>query len=209
MISQADLEVFLDIGADTDTALLIDLEGAAVEWFQNRTGGRFFGLAAAVTEYHRGTGTEELFLEEVPTIAAAAIIVVEQAYEGDSGATTLTDTDDDGYTLRGEHLVRKGGYLWKVGYEYKVTYSRGYTEIGDTTPDTIDAPDDVRQAIKQLVAFWYNAGDPAAGSSGLTSEKIGNYSYTRGALFSNADAMLNAIPGLRETVHAWKRTHFV
>lgn len=207
MIKQADLEAFLKIAADTDTALLIALEAAAVRWLENRCGGRYFRESSEVTEYHKGHNQEDLFLEELVD-TGETVTVVEQAYEGDADAETITAGDDDGYVVRDDKLTRKGGYVWTEGYEFKVTYTRGYEELGDTTPDDIDAPPEIRLAVLQIVAFWYNSGKLAAGASQLTSEKIGDYSYTRGPILTNPQA-LEALPGVERTIDAYERHRFV
>jgi len=207
MISIDDLETFLGIADGTDTELLIDIEGAAVEWFEQQTQ-RFFGAVASVTERPVGNGKRDLYLSEPIT---AVTSVTRQAYPG-ADTETITEGDDDGFEIRDMHLTRKGGYVWTSGYEYIVVFTRGYTltaaAVADTTPADIAAPDDVRMAIKQIVSFWYNAGDPADGSSQKTSETMGNYSYTRGALFTTPEAMLNGIPGLRETIAAYRIPRF-
>lgn len=200
MISQADLELYLGLTAGTDTALLIDIEAEAVAWFSKQTG-RYFGAEEEVTEIVIGTGESNLYLTEEP-VDGETVAVVEQAYLGDT-QTTITESADDGWAVRDQHLARKGGYVWQLGYEYLVTYTRGYNQVAVGPPANIDAPDDVRRAIKAIVAWWYNGGDPADGSSQKTSETMGNYSYTRGAMFSNAGAMINAL-GLKETIGNWR-----
>lgn len=207
MISIDDLELFLGIADGTDTALLIDLEAAAVEWFEQQTQ-RYFGAVASTTERPQGNGKRDLYLAEPVT---AVTSVTRQAYPG-ADTETITEGDDDGFEVRDMHLTRKGGFLWSSGYEYIVVYTRGYTETAaaeeDVTPADIAAPDDVRMAIKQIVAFWYNGGEMAEGSSQKTSETMGNYSYTRGALFTTPEAMLNGIPGLRQTIASYKIPRF-
>jgi hypothetical protein len=206
MIAIADLETFLGIAAGTDLALLLELESASVEWFGAQTD-RYFGAAAETTQVVEGNGQRDLYLAEVPD-PAEDIEVIEQAYPGDD-TEEVTASDEDGFVVRDQHLARKGGYVWSLGYEYLVTYTRGYVEtapaVAGVTPADIAAPDAVRQAVKQIVAFWYNAGEPGDGASQKTSETMGNYSYTRGALFTNPDAMLNGIPGLRQTIATWRQ----
>jgi len=203
MILIDDLETFLGIADGTDTALLIAIEEEAVAWFEKQTG-RFFGAEEAVTEIVLGGGESDLYLTEEP---GGTVSVIEQAYFG-ATQETITAANDDGWEVRDQHLARKGGYVWQLGYEYLVTYTRGYTEdaaaVADVSPADIDAPADVQRAIKGIISFWYNGGDPASGTSQKTSETMGNYSYTRGAMFSNAEAMLNAVPGLRETLGNWE-----
>jgi hypothetical protein len=197
MIRLADLEAFLGESPASAPALLLELEAAAVDWFTQQTD-RYWGEAAETTVLLEGNGQRDLYLPETPD-AAEDILVVERSYPGDT-ETIIDSLETDGYELRDSHLARKGGYVWGLGYEYLVTFVRGYELVDEGPPKDILAPDAVRQAVKQIVAFWYHGGEPAEGASQKTSETMGNYSYTRGALFTTPDAMLNAIPGLRQTI---------
>jgi hypothetical protein len=198
MIALTDLEVFLGVDAGEKSTLLVELEDAAVNWFTEQTD-RYWGAEAETTVLLEGNGRRELYLPEVPD-SIDNITVLERAYPGDT-ETEITAADTDGFELRDMHLSRKGGYVWSRGYEYLVTFTRGYEQVDPGPPADILAPAAVRQAIKQIVAFWYMEGSPADGASQKTSETMGNYSYTRGALFTNREAMLNGIPGLRETIN--------
>lgn len=144
MISLADLK--LAIRAKTGSAeddYLTALEAAAVAYLERETH-RYFGAAANATEWHRGMGTSTLFLREAPS--AIPTTVTERVDPGDQDPTTVTASASDGYTLRGRRLIRKDG-VWVRGYEYEVTYARGYASGAE--------PADVRQAVTQLVALAY------------------------------------------------------
>lgn len=207
MIGITELERFLGISAGTDTVLLCEIEAEAVQWLESETH-RYLEAAASDTKILPGNGKPDLYLLEPITSVTS---VLRQLYPG-ATQETITEGDADGFEVRDMHLTRKGGFVWNRGYEYLVTYVRGYTETSpaqaDITPADIAAPDDIRRAVKGIVAFWYNAGEPSSGASQKTSETMGNYSYTRGALFTNPDAMLNAVPGLRQTVAAYKIPRF-
>jgi hypothetical protein len=198
VISQTDLEAFLGLAAGTDTDLLVELEAAAVAWLQGQTN-RYFGATAAQTVILEGNGTQDLYLPEPITAVSS---VLSQSFPGGT-QTAITAGGDDGFEIRDMHLARKGGYRWSRRTEYVVTYTRGYTQSDAGPPANIAAPDDIRHAVKQIVSFWYMAGKPWEGASQKTSETFGNYAYTRGALFAAPEAMLNGIPGLRQTINAW------
>lgn len=144
MISIPELKAALRLTTDADNGYLADLEAAAVDVVQNETN-RYFGPVGPATEYLEGGGTRDLFLSEPP--ASLPATVSERAYPAGT-ATTITAADSDGYVLRGTmKLVRKAGLVWTFGYEYEVTYSRGYADSSE--------PADIRQAVTQLVSHWY------------------------------------------------------
>lgn len=151
MISLAKLKAALRITASTDDGYLVDLEVQAVSFVERETG-RYFGAVASVTEYLIGGGTDTLFLSEAP--AAPPTTVTERTYPG-GDATTITAADADGYVLRGTmKLVRKGGGIWARGYEYEVTYDRGYAAEAE--------PGEIRMLVTDLVAYWYEERVPVA-----------------------------------------------
>lgn len=191
MIAIADLESFLGLTSGTDTDLLIALEAAAVDLVENVTH-RYFGAATSTTEYQYGNGQRNLYLQEVPT----SVSMVYQSYAG-ATQTALASSDSDGWEIRAQHLTRKGGYLWDPFYEYVVDYTKGYTltaSAASGTPADIAAPDDIRQAVKLIVARWYNGGSPQGVAGGLKSERIGDYSYQLAA--DGGVTVLSEIPGL-------------
>jgi hypothetical protein len=194
VIAIADLESFLGVAAGTDTDLLLALEAAAVKLVENATH-RYFGTATAVTEVYPGNNQRDMYLLEPPT-AATGVSIIYQGWPGDT-TTSLASSDDDGWVLRDQHLTRKGGYVWDRTYEYKITYTRGYALTASAatgTPADIAAPDDIRQVVKMIVARWYGGGTPAEVLGGISSERIGDYSYTLAN--GNGSQVLSEIPGV-------------
>ena len=209
MISLSDLELHLGLSDGEDSALLIDMEKAAVAFIQNATR-RYFGAEETVVEYLTGNGGRHLWLAEPPSVDAYgdrdAITVTERAYPGATETDLVEDNATNGFETRlvgfEAYLSRLGGYRWVNEYEYEVIYTRGYvlTAAGaDGTPDDIAAPDDIRQLVIDLISLRYQLH----GNEGLRSETIGGYSYTR---FGEGD--LDAIPGALDTVEAWRRPVF-
>lgn len=197
MISATDLAAWLGAPSEPSepgvTALLTALEVRAVDFIQRETG-RYFGVAAARTEYLLGDDGNVLRLAEDPS----AVTTVEyRTYVGESW-TAIVSGDDDGWELRrspdgviGARLLRKSGSAWSSCYEYKVTYSFGYTADAE--------PGEIRQAVMDLVALKYQE----RGREGLKAEAIGDYSYS-----TLTDAYgrrgIAAVPGLAEVIARWR-----
>ena len=189
MITVAEMRTRLDDAtADADLlGLLIDGAYAYVETQTRRS----FRAPAPETIVLIGAGTRNLYLPEKPD-TTVSITVTEAAYAG-ATTTAVAEAASDGFEVRTRGhegwLVRLGeSGEWTAGYEYAVTYTHGYAVDGE--------PDDIRDLVAGLVALKYQI----AGAEGLRSENIGGYSYTR---FGDGD--LDAIPGARETIEAWRR----
>lgn len=79
------------------------------------------------------------------------------------------------------------GYMWFINtnefyfepYRNVITYRAGYPKV----------PEDIRQACKELVIAFYRG----VGREGLSSEKIGDYSYTKSLISSWPDALRREI----------------
>lgn len=186
MLALEELKDWLKVEGDDDDTALRALEQRAVAFLEAETG-RYLRAAAETTVYVSGRGTRELHLPDPPAAEAEIVQVVERAYPGDTG-TTITAADDDGFVVRSASLVRKGGYRWQRGYEYEVTYERGYAADASEPDYLTDAPEVARQAVLDLVALKWRG----RGSEALRSETIGGYSYTRGAL--------EELPGLEDAI---------
>lgn len=197
MISVADLLDWLGNPSEEGVNdLLTALESRAVEMFEAETD-RYFGTATARTEYLRGDGTNVLRLRENPS----ALTSIEYRSQVGDSWTAIADTDSDGWELRrptGSDLsdpatvLRKAGYVWSCEYEYRVIYSFGYTAGAE--------PGDVRQAVMDIVAFFYQE----RGRQGLRGETIGDYSYSVLTESTGKRSMASAIPGLAVTIARWK-----
>lgn len=148
MIDVGDLRVHTRARSSED-AYLTALELSAVAYVEKQTG-RFFGVAAATTEYIVGSGGVNLWLKEEP--AASPTPVVKERVVPGGTATTITAADASGYLIRGMKLVRKAGLGWARGYEYEVAYTRGYASGAE--------PADIRHLVTIVVAHWYERRIP-------------------------------------------------
>lgn len=175
------------------TALLTALEARAVDIVEQETE-RYFGASTTRTEYLKGDDTNVLRLRERP---ATVTSLEYRMYVGDAW-TAIVGADADGWELRlpasetaGGVLLRKAGLCWSSCYEFKATYTFGYTAGAE--------PGEIRQAVIDLVSFKYNE----RGREGLRSETIGDYSYT-----TLVDTMgkrdLLQVPGLMRTLARWR-----
>ena len=160
IVSLADAKLALDItGTDSDDKLtaLID---RLTEVFE-REFHWYFGPSRERVEVMCGTGTPKMFLGW-PFLDTFALEC--RSYVGDAWETV--ETDD--YEQRGRRVVRADGYVWTKGYDnFRATYNEGYAEV----------PGEIEQlALETISAVWRQSG-----SEGITSEKIGDYSYTLAA----------------------------
>jgi hypothetical protein len=149
MITPGEIAAHIKGATEDDYGLLEELRDAALAFLSESTS-RYFGPIREVTEWVHGFGTSSLWLDDTP--------------EGE--AVVRHDGEElNGWTLRGERLVRDRGVWWPEK-EYEVTYSQGYTS------ETL--PPDIRQAVIDLIATRWTQ----KGREGLQSETIGGYSYT-------------------------------
>lgn len=150
MISKARLRSAARIraGSVAQDGYLKDLELAAVA-FLGSASGRYYGPPdPGYVQNSMGHGSRELILEEPPNDAPT---VVEHQLPGDAGAAIVAG-DSDGYLVRGRTLVRKAGLVWTAGYEYAVTFSRGYASGQE--------PAVARQFVTGLVVYWFERRTP-------------------------------------------------
>lgn len=189
MITLAQLQSAVPAAVGKDSTLLEDMIARALAFVERQTG-RYFGAPAETTEYLQGYGSRWLRLNDAvvePDSDAELDEVQERCIPG--GDVTLLGLTDFEVRPSGTTsvLVRLGGPAWRIGYEYQVTYTRGF-EVGD-------GPADIEQLLIDLVALKLGM----RGHEGMRSETIGGYSYTR---FGDGD--LDAIDGAWDTIKAWR-----
>lgn len=201
MISLADLKAYLGIDSDdtSEDAVLTTLEANAVAFIQTQTR-RYFGPPEEFEEILTGDGSRTLWLSEQPIDAPddqyaieGKVAVDEREYPGADETALVAGEDFEVRTAGNEgRLVRLGSSgKWKCEYEYICTYWRGYPEG--------EEPKDIRQLVLDLVSTRRSI----KGMEALRSETAPDYSYTR---FGEGD--LDAIPGGRDTIAAWRRLVF-
>lgn len=163
ILDLADVKRQLRVTTDADDQMLKDLIDRGVE-FVERESGFYFGVPKDHTEYVRGNGTDTLFLSD--RIATAPTQVKERPYPGGTDTTILAG-DQDGFVVRDGRALRRKAGVWYYGYEYEITYKRGYTAS--------QAPGWVEQAVIRFVRLHYQ---PQGTTAGLQSETVRGYSYT-------------------------------
>lgn len=170
-----------------------DLIRRATAFIETQTG-RYLGLPEDFTEYVIGDGGRNLWLRDLPYAAdydePPVVLVTERCDPGDDGETLDADSH---FLLRMQdreaRLVRIGRSCWRRGWEYEVSYTRGWP--------VDEGPGDLRQLVISLCSLRINE----RGNEGIRSETIGqDYSYTR---FQGSDLAL--VPGAEDTIAAWRR----
>lgn len=124
-----------------DDAYVLALERSAVAYAERVTG-RHLGEPGERTEYIEGRGGQVLYLTARPEPDDLA--VTEAHYPGAEPVDITPDV-----MLRDAKLIRLGGAQFWRGHEYAATY----THAGAV-------PDDIRHAVRQLVALWYETRLP-------------------------------------------------
>lgn len=196
MISVPDLKAWLQQPDEEGlTELLTSLEERAVDIVLQETE-RHFDVAAALTEYRIGAGTRTLQLNENPT----AITSVEERLNVGDAFTAIVEGDSDGFELRPPKtsaiaskatLLRKGGIVWRFGWEHRIIYSFGYVAGSE--------PGAIRQAVMDLVALKYLQ----RGKEGLQAYRAGDVAWTQ---FSGDDVL--RVPGLKRTLALWRGRNY-
>lgn len=159
IVSYDEAQAFLGT-PDSDEDLLkalISRVSAAVE----KLTGRWF-IIREITEYFSADPRDAmLFLSKVPVVEDS--VAVEDTIYGTDISSEANLDPDVGSLLR--------TYGWSPGpRRYKVTYESGYGK----TPEEL--PGDIRQAVLEILAHKYQHRT----QPGVTSETIGDYSYTLG-----------------------------
>lgn len=195
MISDSKLRLALDLDPKEPTlGLLEDIRDRALAFIETQTG-RYFGPPQTVTEWVTGGGGRYLQLSD----RASVVTLTERAYPGATGASLVEVVDGAGHWVTRENanttfLIRSGdGSQWAAGYEYEVTYQRGY--------EVDQGPKDIEALLIALVGARLAIME----SEGMSGESIGGYSYTKTPIHAYDDGDLRAIPGAVRTINAWRR----
>jgi len=154
---------------DTLLGYLLDAASSVVEGYCSRT----FALAD-YTETYDGTGLEFLYLWNYPIVSVTSATVTESG-----GIQTVIASSDLRFDASSGKLMydfdeaASFGTFIRGHQNWTVVYRGGYATI----------PDAIQEATIQVVLSAYSAGDSQAG---VSSEKLGEYSYTKGSGMSQA-----------------------
>jgi len=183
MIPVADLRKWLK-APKADDDILEWLERGAVAFIERHTG-RYFGEPEEATVMLNGSGRSVLWLPDAPSKIEEVKITGATILVGD----TVQALGPDDYTLSGRQLISRREAWPRGERNITVRYTRGYAEG--------EAPSDIEQAVLGLVSFRYRG----RGSEGVSSRKVGDLAIT----FTAAD--MAAVPGLAETLAAWRSAY--
>lgn len=163
---------------ERDAQLIAALDEAE-DWFRTRARGRYDIAAPATAKYHEITEHAVLHLPVVgATITAVRV--------GSPGFLRTLETTE--YIVMDDERVRlRAGFYWPYSGQTSLEDERArgsntvveVVEI-DYTPLTAVSPA-IRGGIARLAAsLWLSTGGGEFGTSGITKEKIGDYSYELG-----------------------------
>jgi hypothetical protein len=176
-VNPARLALYVGAASPTDPLMLMVAEQALA--FLSRETHRYFGSPATRTEYLPGSGTHRLWLAD-DAIGTPAVKELWNATE----EGVITD-----FVARGRLLTRLEGRQWSRRYDYEVTYTAGYHLL----------PADIEQAVFDLVRWKFES---LKATPGMTSEKLGDYSYTRGDVDGSGASW---VPKFNATIQSYRR----
>jgi hypothetical protein len=178
IVTVEELKITLGI-PESDTSQDASLEQLIVRataWVQEQTHRRFDTPETHV-DVVRGRNTRELFLSghvdpavvELESAGELGVIHVRERTLGDGKDGWSDLVEDEDYERREDVLYGIRGFWWSRSSEYEVTFLDGW----------VSAPDDIKALITELASGQYGADAAAAdGTAGITSEKLGDFSYS-------------------------------
>lgn len=197
----------IDLGDTSEDDNLERIILAKTAWVEGETKRRFDTPVPHV-QYEDGSGEQELYLEWH----------VDDSPEADNPSESLDPTTSVRVSRRprsekwraweplveGEDWERRGQTLlflrtwqvWPGEDEFKIEYLGGYAR----------APEDVKEVVLELAMNQYMAdADTSSGTAGISSEKIGDYSYTIGAGGGASSAVGFLTDASSRTLNRYKR----
>lgn len=166
LTSLANLKEALDIKVNADDDLLKNIINRSTDVVENYCGGRRFASTTHTNEEYDGNGRYYINLKHYPVTA----LTTYQRNYGTVGDTDWNSLEGDYIKLVSDttdgpgQVYYIGGFLKGVR-NYRFTYTAGYSTI----------PNDLEEACIILATYMYNARK----STGLKSETLGEYSYTK------------------------------
>jgi hypothetical protein len=168
-ISVADLEAILGESIANPGALIVSISLDSACQAVRSYLGQDVNLVLDDVEIHSGSGRRKLRLRQRPVREVTQVKIDD------------TVIDPTTYTVRGAIITRKDSDIWDYGNDnVEITYSHGWDL--DETPEpgwTVErVPADIRLVAVLGARRVYNAVGSVVGAGDVTSETIGDYSYT-------------------------------
>jgi len=164
----ANLKEVLGITDNTQNSLLTNLINRATDIIEKYCNGKRFLLTTYTREEYNGTGSKMISLNHFPIITLTA-------YEQNQG--TIGDPSWSTVEASGIKAINETGQVYySFGFargirNYRFTYTAGYATI----------PTDLEQACLDICVYIYNVRK----NSGMKSESLGEYSYTKDDAIGN------------------------
>jgi hypothetical protein len=198
----------LDLEDTSEDDNLTRIIQAKTVWVQGETRRRF-DTPILTTEYHEGSGEQELIL----------FGHVDDSVAADNPSESLDPTtsvkvwrrplmerfrewepliEGDDWERREQTLIMLRGWnVWERVDEFKVEYRDGY----------VVAPEDIKEVILEMAMNQYFGDvETSSGMAGITSEKIGDYSYSAGSGGSSSLVGMNSLTdNSTKTLQRYKR----
>jgi hypothetical protein len=207
IVSLDDLKSVLGIDEDdaTQDDNLTRLIKAKTAWVEGATQRRF-DTPIPHTQIECGSGEAELYLEWhvddvvytpplTPSPSTSVVVSRRPVLERYRAWELLVEGTD--WERRGQTLYfLRAWTLWPVQDEFKIDYLGGYGI----------APDDIKELILELARNQYLIDtETSSGTSGITSEKIGDFSYSVGSSSSTATGSSTVSDMGKATIQRYKR----
>ena len=164
----ANLKEVLGITDNTQNALLTNLINRATDIIEKYCNGVRFLTTTHTNEEYDGTGTNTISLRHFPIIILTSYDQ-NQGTQGDPSWSTLEASGIKAINETGQ--VYYGFGFARGVRNYRFTYTAGYATI----------PTDLEQACLDICAYIYNVRK----NTGMKSESLGEYSYTKDDAIGN------------------------
>lgn len=158
MLSLAVVKQNLRVTHSAQDQLINGLILSAQAHLERKTGW-YLGEPAVQTYVFEGAGSSKTWLVQPPLAHSEStpIAITEALYGGTPAAL-----ETSAYRIIGRRLDRLAGGVWGRSYEYVVTHHAGY--------ELEEAPDDLLQGARMLVAHWFK--NPEAAVVGSISSEV-------------------------------------
>ena len=147
-LTDAKLNIRVSDEATFEDDLIADLVSSATAYLERRIGWHL-GPVATRTAWVYGNGTRTIWLPQPPLLDS---VEIEDLVE------------DEDFGVRGARLIRLDG-VWRYGQEYTITYEAGFA--------TGEGPPDLLQAVRLIVAGWYEHREAWASGTITADHKQG------------------------------------
>lgn len=177
---------------------------AKTAWVHGETR-RYFDTPTPRTEYHTGHGEAELYLNghvddsvdadnPSESLDPTTAVKVFRKPRGGRWREWEQLTEHDDWERRNDVLYSTHTLgVWCIEDEFKIEYMDGYAQ----------APEDIKEVILELAMNQYFGDvETSSGTAGITSEKLGDYSYNVGASAVGASLLTD---NSSKTLGRWKR----